>query len=142
MNREYTKLYGTWTVTTEGDCEGKTVKNLGVHKGYVDEIAFHFADKAFYSLQFKKTAPVGEYKIKSKEVSVSFDIDSETWGMEPSERAKVMKEVFKDRPVHIRPGNHYASFIISTEEKPVNVEEDKEVALSKLTDYERSILGI
>ena len=44
----YDKVYGLWNVTTEGDCEGRSVRNLGTYEGNIDEIAFALADKCFY----------------------------------------------------------------------------------------------
>lgn len=44
MRQEYSN-YGTFKVTTEGDCEGKSVRHLGTFTGYIDEIAFALADK-------------------------------------------------------------------------------------------------
>ena len=43
MNRKKYTNYGTFKVTTEGDCEGKSTRDLGVHTGYIDEIAFALA---------------------------------------------------------------------------------------------------
>ena len=53
MKKQYA-AYGLWQVTTEGDCEGKTTTNLGVHEGYLDDIAFSLGSRAYYSLQFQK----------------------------------------------------------------------------------------
>src|SRR5271155_5056847 len=84
--RPYTS-YGTWHVTTEGDCEGKSVKDLGVHTGFIDEIAFALGSQAYYSLTFElakelpdpvKVKPVGT-------VNVVLNIDSGTWDMSPKE---------------------------------------------------------
>ena len=49
----YTNPYGLWEVTTEGDCEGRSRKGLGVFEGYLDDIAFYLANKAYYTLEFK-----------------------------------------------------------------------------------------
>ena len=46
INSEYLNPNGTWMVTTEGDCEGKTTKTLGVFIGRLDEIAFALAREA------------------------------------------------------------------------------------------------
>lgn len=51
MRQEYSN-YGTFEVTTEGDCEGRSVRHLGTFTGYIDEIAFALADKCYYSLRF------------------------------------------------------------------------------------------
>lgn len=44
---------GWWSVSTEGDDEGRTTTQLGTHYGHVAEIAFSLANKCFYSLSFE-----------------------------------------------------------------------------------------
>jgi hypothetical protein len=44
---------GWWSVTTEGDEEGRSTTQLGTHYGHVAEIAFSLADKCYYALEFK-----------------------------------------------------------------------------------------
>ena len=39
---DYKNPYGIWIVTTEGDCEGRSTRHLGVFQGYIDDIAFAF----------------------------------------------------------------------------------------------------
>lgn len=68
---------GWWQVTTEGDCEGWSVKQLGTYYGHLAEIAFHLADKAYYCLTFwPKIGPIveerPEYTCSSTEVWISF----------------------------------------------------------------------
>lgn len=36
---------GEWKVTTEGDCEGRMVKDLGVFKGHIVDIALKLAKR-------------------------------------------------------------------------------------------------
>lgn len=42
-----------WRVTTEGDCEGRTTRNLGEHWGTIREIAKNLSRSAEYTLYFK-----------------------------------------------------------------------------------------
>lgn len=52
---EYAKtqpLVGCWRVTTEGDVEGKSTKDLGLHVGHVVDIAANLAPLAEYALDF------------------------------------------------------------------------------------------
>jgi len=143
MNSSYKNLYGTWVVTTEGDCEGRSIRNLGTHTGWLDTIALNLAKNVYYSLRFKKVEPnIDAEKLPTAtEVSVSMDIDSGTWDMKNDERAKVLREVFKDRPVVIKESNFYASFIISIE--PERKEEIlRQQALAKLTEADRKLLGL
>ena len=128
--------YGIWNVTTEGDCEGRTMKNLGVWEGYVDEIAFELADKCFYKLYFKPTQINKPNQIKRKDVCISIDglcsLDTKR-----EEEIRIVKNFFHDRNVFVDYGNF--GLKISTEEK--TVEEKKEEILNKLTKQEREILG-
>ena len=90
--------------------------DLGVHEGHIDEIAKELASSCYYSLQFRA---VGNPKHKGravketpKQVSVSLDIGSGTWDMQPEKRAQVLANVFKDRPVDVATGQYYASVIL------------------------------
>lgn len=119
-NKMYESLYGTWTVTTEGDEEGRTVQNLGVFEGWLDEIAFHLAEKCYYSLKFKRVEPRNiNYRVTKKEVSVGFDIESGTWDMTPQARADMVQAMFnqQERSVRVKAGGGYAGFtLVSTQE--------------------------
>lgn len=115
LGAKYRSTYGTWKVTTEGDCEGKTTIQLGTFTGHIDDLARKLTHGPGYSFHFEAIEP------KEKEdplaanrdrVSISLDIDSKTWDMNHSERVNVMKELFKDRPVEITDSNYYASFVL------------------------------
>ena len=113
---EYADLYGTWEVSTEGDCEGISIHRLGTHMGFVDQIARKIANSknVGYSLHFKKVDIYKEYEPNKnvKSVNISFDIDSDTWDIKPAQWAVTMQEVFKDRPVSVEESNSYAAFSI------------------------------
>ena len=130
-------IYGTWQVTTEGDCEGRSIKNLGQHTGYIDEIALHLADKCYYSLTFEVVEPVAAYTPTSTEVHVHLRYGDYS--------LKDVSAMFKEanRPVEITSSNYYRSFKIVTKNK----EEIRknlliQSALTKLTDAERKALGL
>ena len=53
-NKSWENSYGYWQVTTEGDCEGRSTRTLGVFKGHYHDIAMALADKSCYSLRFKR----------------------------------------------------------------------------------------
>ena len=141
---DYCNPYGTWRVTTEGDCEGRTIKQLGVHTGYVDEIAFALGSQGGYKLQFQRIDPASlklNMTPKQKEIHISFDIDSCTWDLNNAQRVNLMKEVFKNRDVRVEPSNYYAAFKLVS--KKFNQDElDKERALEKLTPREKQLLGV
>jgi hypothetical protein len=136
----YATTYGIWQVTTEGDVEGRTTRQLGSYEGHVDEIALHLAEKAFYGLTFKLQQKINKYIPTRTSVHVKFDIDSNTWNMDGNTIIRVMKELFADRPVNIEKSNYYASFKISTEKN--QRAEDRRRALEKLTDYDKELLGL
>ena len=112
--------YGMWKVTTEGDCEGRSTKDLGIHEGFIDEIAFALANQAGYSLRFSPAKINKEIakSPKAKSVSVSLDIDSKTWDMTPEKRVEFVKKLFKDRLVNvdIEVGTYYASVTLKRRE--------------------------
>ena len=111
MKQVYKDIYGRWSVTTEGDCEGHSVVDLGTHVGYVDDIAFYLADRAYYSLKFKKVEDIDEIRPAWKEVHVHFDIESDTWNNK-KETLEEIKEAFIDRPVGVKESNYFASFVL------------------------------
>ena len=53
LNKWADSPVGWWNVTTEGDVEGHTTKQLGIHYGHVAEIAFSL-ECTGYSLRFEK----------------------------------------------------------------------------------------
>lgn len=52
-NKTFMTPNALWQVTTEGDCEGRSTRNLGIYRGNWYDIALHLADKCCYSLNFK-----------------------------------------------------------------------------------------
>lgn len=48
---------GVWRVTTEGDCEGRSVRQLGTYEGHVLDIAKQLAGQAYYQLDFRRVEP-------------------------------------------------------------------------------------
>lgn len=143
MNRQEYSVYGLFNVTTEGDCEGRSIRDLGTYEGYIDEIAFALADKCYYSLEFHQINPE-EFKLdmipKRKEVNIRLNIDSGTWDLEEKDKIKYFKNLFKDRNIEVSNGNFYANVKISTNKK--TKEEKKQEILNRLTDEEKEILGL
>lgn len=91
---KYDSPRATWHVTTEGDCEGKTTKDLGVHHGSLPDIALALAPSAFYSLQFKQMYVTQWSEVMPAEsVNVSFAIESGTWDMPSAQRVTWFREL-------------------------------------------------
>lgn len=139
----YDKVYGLWNVTTEGDCEGRSVRNLGTYEGNIDEIAFALADKCFYCLTFKAINP-HDYKLdmtpKSKTVDIQLDIGSGTWDMDKGTRVVEVSNLMKNRSVDVRESNFYGCVRLVTNKK--TTEEKKAEALAKLSLEERKLLDL
>lgn len=144
--RKIESSYGYWKVTTEGDVEGRSVRDLGTFRGHVDEIAFHLANKCFYSLRFtaiEENELIPEFLPNGKEVNISFDIDTGTWDMKPDKRVDYVKEILKDRPdVEVEDGQFYASVKLISGKKKTKNELVMEKALAKLTEEEKKVLGL
>ena len=140
MNKKYTN-YGTFKVTTEGDCEGKSVRDLGVHTGYIDEIAFALADKCFYTLYFALVEPTTlDLTPKKDTVKISLDIDSGAWDFNVADAMEYFKDFFANRDVEVIGAHGYGSCTISTHKE--TIEEKKEKILQKLSEEEKKILGL
>ena len=115
LDKNYHDPYGTWQVTTEGDVEGRSIRHLGTYEGFIDDIAKALASEVYYSLNFKKVGDVKMLPTPEREpgkVSIQLDIGSKTWDLKPEQRATVMAEALKDRPVTVKQGQYYASFIL------------------------------
>ncbi len=144
----YSSPYGTWKVTTEGDCG---TRDLGIHKGYFDKIAFALADKVLYNLQFTKIADIEDksYVPTRDSVDISFNIDSETWNMTPEQRVQFFEDLLGWVPMDdtigtkVYKSNYYASVQLSLPENSAKVKEMKRAqVLAKLSKEERELLGL
>ncbi len=125
--------YGVWIVSTEADCEGRSAKRLGIYEGHIDEIALHLADKAMYSLFFSRYEAIISIPGEATGANVSVNL---------SEIEKVdiaaLNSMFSERPISVRPSNYYHSFEIVGDQDAIK----RKIALSKLTEEERKLLGI
>lgn len=145
-NKKYTKAQAFWKVTTEGDCEGRSVRDLGMHFGYIDDIAFALADKCYYSLCFKEIEPFDFSVPTGNKVNVTLDIDSKTWDMKMPERKAFMENLLGDRDTAVLDGEAYASVTLvmgktELQRKAREQEMLKQQALAKLSKEERAVLG-
>lgn len=59
-----------YKVTTEGDCEGKSTKKLGIWEGTVSDIAFQLANKMYYSLNIEPVTINKPSKITKEKVEI------------------------------------------------------------------------
>lgn len=142
--KTYIEPRGTWCVTTEGDCEGRSTTNLGTWVGYVDEIALHLAKESFYTLQFTRISDRPAELTPAKDmVHVRFGHDSGFWNLRNEERIEAIAEAFADRPVDISKSNYASSFTITKEGVVTQEMKDKtrlNEMLSTLTLDDRKLL--
>ncbi len=140
----YKNPYGTWRVTTEGDEEGRTTRELGTHTGYIDEIALALADKACYELNFQAAEPLQKNPTPTKtSVNVQLDIESGTWNMDADERCFFAEKMLQGRPVIVAGSNYFGCFVIRAKnEKDMQREILRNTALKKLNDAEKNVLGL
>lgn len=116
----YESPIGWWYVTTEGDCEGRTIRNLGHHYGHVAEIAFELANKCMYSLRFKADPnhmPPEEgcprRQASSNKVWISLNIDSGTWDMSPDIRGEYMRKWLDTDDIIVKGKTEHATYYAS-----------------------------
>ena len=110
---------GWWKVDTEGDCEGRSTRQLGEHFGHVAEIALHLADQAGYTIQFHpilNRAPCKRVMLQAarNRVWISLDIQSNTWGMDHETRAKWIGNWMDCDQVVAKPTNGHAHYYAGT----------------------------
>lgn len=135
-----------WHVTTEGDEEGRTTRDLGVHFGQLDDIAFSLAGASHYRLQFELVDP-SEWcnRAARTEVYVSLSIGSKTWDLTGPERAFYFRRMLNGRDVTVQAGNYHASVKLIRGSDPTRQEQARRealraAALAKLTPEELDAL--
>lgn len=110
------KPVGLWCVTTQGDEEGKSTRQLGVHEGHIVDIAHALSAEAFYELNFRPVTALDKMNIRAprSSVHVTLDIDSGTWSMEKGPRMAYFRAMVKDRDdVKISESNYYAAVVFN-----------------------------
>ena len=125
----YNETYGLWKVTTEGNCEGKLIKVLGIHEGHIDEIAKSLSGSCYYSLHFERlkktiqkesnTAPEKD----SANVSIMIPGLSNINGKNKETEYKKIEKLFENRPVKIKPSSYYNTFTIVFDNKQKIIDE-------------------
>jgi len=115
-------VVGRWRVTTEGDVEGRTTRDLGVHVGHVADIAATLAPLVHYGLDFR---PEPEPKTPTlrggADISVAVhvpDAGSAFDQMTPEHRAVFARAWFSQATakhvvtLEVRESNHYGCVLL------------------------------
>lgn len=99
---EETKLFnpvGTWQVKTEGDCEGRTTKSLGYHRGHIVDIAKALADRAYYALHFTAADSALVDQVETNIAFVEVTVDRMSLSeLSRHEKGQVARDVFSRGP--------------------------------------------
>lgn len=125
--------YGVWIVSTDADCEGRSAKRLGIYEGHIDEIALYLADKAMYNLFFSRFETVVNKPGEPTGAVVAVSLD-----FYENDNIESIDSLFSDRPVSIIPSTIFNSFEIVGDQDAIK----RKIALSKLTEEERKMLGL
>ncbi|AFQ96441.1 hypothetical protein [Bacillus phage vB_BceM_Bc431v3] len=95
---------GTWKVTTEGDCEGRSTKQLGTYEGHILDVVRQLAGQAYYQLTFERVQAQRATKLtKGSKRCVQFHVtgDRETMQKLPSGDSNAQ---FRALAQHLRDG--------------------------------------
>ena len=139
-DNDYKDCYGLWEVRTETDCEGRSTRILGIFEGYLDEIAFALSEKCIYKLMFKKiSAAIPKPSKIRQRVDVCLDIDSSTWEMSAEERVDFFSHMLANRDVQVNQSGQYAAVTLCRKSEE---EIERQIALAKLSDREKKLLGL
>ncbi|ANY29339.1 hypothetical protein [Bacillus phage PK16] len=69
---------GVWKVTTEGDCEGRSARQLGTYEGHILDVVRQLAGQVYYQLTFERVKPeVAIRRYKGSRRSVQFHVTGE-----------------------------------------------------------------
>lgn len=107
FNAPYDNPVGMWKVSTDGDCEGKSTRELGFHQGHILDIAYGLADKAMYDLKFTAVTPEDLPKTakinKPQKINIALNIDSGSWEMRMPQRAASLQNMLSKKPCKLVP---------------------------------------
>ena len=125
-----------WHVTTEGDCEGRTTKDLGFHVGEVAAIASNLSRQSCYRLSFEEVKPMTHGSCYNRKDFKSVNI---------SGFGEIPNHVPFNTPqdLEVIEGMYCHSVeLVRTSDSLIRDAQDIENALSKLTSAERILLGV
>ena len=117
---------GRWQVTTEGDCEGRTTKQLGTYDGHVADIAFRLGNCGGYQLAFNPDKPLPELppqlRDKTKTIHISLGIESGTWNFDSKVRSASVGDWLASKPAkdvnfNVSESNYYAGVMLERKDK-------------------------
>lgn len=130
--KDKTKL---WNVHTEGDIEGKSIRDLGIFFGSIEDIAFRLRGTATFTLSFSELK-IDYPKLteaQSNNNSVIINVEGLT--------KNNLKRQAEECGINIKDCNYYNSIKLFLNDAELKELKIKEVLL-KLTEDEKEILGL
>lgn len=134
---------GFWEVSTEGDCEGRSMRRLGIFKGHYCDIALALADQCCYSLHFRKIEPadmVPPAGCEREKVQITF---SDSNFREPDAVMNGVRPVANARNISVEAGMWSGHVTLY---RPCSEADKKARAIAKakakLTPEELEVLGL
>lgn len=109
------KPEGLWCVTTQGDEEGRTTRQLGTHEGHIVDIAYKLSGEVNYDLNFRPVKTLLEAKLSKPRETVHVTLDEAgTSSMESEARQAWFRAMIKDRTdVKIIPSAYYGAVVFN-----------------------------
>lgn len=118
---------GWWRVTTEGDVEGRTIKDLGWHYGHIVEIALCLGPGPCYKYEFSppKDAPDGmfgepkvypERRQVRRQATILIPSESGTGQLSSGMRVKWFRQWLDAEEVCVTESNHQSAVCIRLKE--------------------------
>lgn len=123
-----------WTVSTEGDCEGKSIRQIGTFQGALTDLVKTLAGHACYKLYFKE---VVNEKLPEPRVLSEREVQFSVQGMSQKEVVNLARE----EGLNMTFGTMYEAIAYAwtpTEQ----LEMERKSALAKLTDKEKKLLNL
>ncbi|MET3209712.1 UNVERIFIED_CONTAM: hypothetical protein ABIC26_002659 [Paenibacillus sp. PvR008] len=74
MEQEHFDVHGIWKFSTEGDCEGRSSKDLGTYKGSLFDGIKKYGDRSYYSLSCERIGFLGVEDSKPSKRTVHFSV--------------------------------------------------------------------
>lgn len=135
--------YGVWRVTTDGDREGRSTRQLGVHEGFLEDIAFALAPQAMYDLTFELMDTKASLPLPTRnEVHVQLYTPN---GKGKAYDTEGLMDMLRQAGVKCEKGQYYESVRIynglSKEEMARNTALEK-ITKAGLTAEERKAIGL
>lgn len=101
---------GVWEITTEGDCEGRSITRIGAFKGHFGDLALKHAKAAMYSLDLKKSKedPIVDNSAEQASVTVPYEISGSN---DKAVQVRVM-QLWLGPDWIVEPHNYYRTVLI------------------------------